>query len=800
MNEAIKRIVQLSFISLVLIGCVSLYSQAVSATDRVTILKAPELLVDVPMEGQLKAGDVQWYQIAPSRSAVSKYSHIRFTVNSKQTVTVKVYSSVDRAMEDFVYESYVTATINKSKGEIDFPIAWSGPYYIEVSYSGEEGQPNAMASYTLRAAFETLSPETTNDTSLICPVESSTQGKSNASTLVKDIRLFRDGTLAKTVKGQALSSLYYKASPFVVKQLVQQRGLKDDLYTQLLILQPLIEEVNTKSFESTYVINEEESDAISSLYDMVYESVPKRLKQQLKQSADDLDIEAGFEGEALSDLLIRATGLIIQPNVSSKVIVKMKEGQSIQSVQKQVDAQKNLAIESTTALGHNGLDNTYVLEMTKESSEVLPLLEENAKVDYVEPVKTYENFSNDIQYKYQWALENTGLDGLKAADIQHTNMQKIMNRIFMDETKIAVLDTGVDNTLVDLAHVVLMNEGRNYIDRNELPMDDHGHGTHVAGIIAAEANNGYSMEGINQYTKILPIKVLDTDGAGNNENIALGIMYAVNQGADVINLSLGGSYSRTLESALKYAYDNKVAVIVASGNDGLQGLSYPASSKYVISVGATNALDVVADYSNYGKKLDVVAPGTNIPSLVPNGNVTYLSGTSMAAPHVSAVAGLIKSVYPTITNANLKKMLQQTTKTIAFKQKDSNNQQTTTKDLYNLIGVGNGEVATDRGKLEVGKDLVSGYGRLNGENVLQAAVLRAVVNPVKPTSKTVTGYAVKGATVTVKKGTKVIGKTTMKKTGKYTVNISKQKQKQKLVVTVQKGKNSKTNLAVYVAK
>ncbi|WP_010306315.1 S8 family peptidase [Kurthia senegalensis] len=800
MNEAVKRIVQLSFISLVLMGCFGWSNQVADAADRVTILKAPELLVYVPMQGQLKAGETQWYQVFPSTNVTSTYSHIRFTVNSKQTVTVKVYSSADRAMDDFVYESYVTATIHKKSGTIDFPLAWNGPYYIEVSYNGEEGQANASANYTLQASLEKLSPETTNEATLICPVESSTQGKSNASVLLKDIRLFRDGTLAKTAEGQELSSLYYKASPFVVKQLVKQRGLKDDLYTQLLILQPLIEEVNTKSFDSTYVINEEESDAISSLYDMVYESVPKRLKQQLQQSADELNMEAGFEGEALSDVLVRATGLVVQPNVSSKVIVKMKDGQSIQSVQKQVDAQKNLDIKSTSALGHSGLDNTYVLEMTEDASDVVSLLEDNSKIAYVEPVKTYENFSNDIQYKYQWALENTGAEGLFAADIQYTKMQKITNRLFMDETKIAVLDTGVDNTLADLSNVVLMNEGRNYIDRNEPAMDDHGHGTHVAGIIAAEANNGYSMEGINQYTKILPIKVLDADGAGNNENIALGIIYAVNQGADVINLSLGGSYSRTLESALKYAYDNKVAVVVASGNDGLQGLSYPASSKYVISVGATNALDVVADYSNYGKKLDIVAPGTNIPSLVPNGNVTYLSGTSMAAPHVAAVAGLVKSIYPTITNSNLKKLLQQTTKTIAFTQKDTDNQQTTTKDLYNLVGVGNGEVETDSGKLAVGKDLVSGYGRLNGENVLQAAVLRALVDPVKPTSKIVTGYAAKGASVTVKSGKKVIGKTTMKKTGKYTVKIPTQKQKQKLVVTVQKGKSYTANLAVYVAK
>lgn len=109
---------------------------------------------------------------------------------------------------------------------------------------------------------------------------------------------------------------------------------------------------------------------------------------------------------------------------------------------------------------------------------------------------------------------------------------------------------------------------------------------------------------------------------------------------------MGGGYSRTIEYALKHAAAKNVMVVVASGNDGMEGLSYPASSKYAISVGATNALDLVSDYSNYGSKLDMVAPGTAIPSLVPNGNVTYMDGTSMAAPHVAAATALLLSGNP----------------------------------------------------------------------------------------------------------------------------------------------------------
>nr|MDH3164261.1 S8 family serine peptidase [Bacillus licheniformis] len=125
--------------------------------------------------------------------------------------------------------------------------------------------------------------------------------------------------------------------------------------------------------------------------------------------------------------------------------------------------------------------------------------------------------------------------------------------------------------------------------------------------------------------------MLDSSGSGDTEQIANGIIYAADHGAKVINLSLGGPYSRVMEYALKYAASKNVTIVAATGNDGVSEISYPASSKYTLSVGATNNLDLVSDYSNYGKGLDMVAPGTDIPSLVPDGNVTYMSGTSMAA-------------------------------------------------------------------------------------------------------------------------------------------------------------------------
>ncbi len=129
----------------------------------------------------------------------------------------------------------------------------------------------------------------------------------------------------------------------------------------------------------------------------------------------------------------------------------------------------------------------------------------------------------------------------------------LLSKRKLNDTLIAVVDTGVDSTLADLKGKVRTDLGRNFVGRNNNAMDDQGHGTHVAGIIAAQSDNGYSMTGLNAKAKIIPVKVLDSTGAGDTEQIALGIKYAADKGAKVINLSLGGGYSRVIEFALKYA-------------------------------------------------------------------------------------------------------------------------------------------------------------------------------------------------------------------------------------------------------
>jgi hypothetical protein len=186
-------------------------------------------------------------------------------------------------------------------------------------------------------------------------------------------------------------------------------------------------------------------------------------------------------------------------------------------------------------------------------------------------------------------------------------------------------------------------------------MDDHGHGTFVAGIAAANTNNAQGVAGVCPSCQVLPIKVLDKEGKGSADVIARGIQYAAQAGAKIINMSLGApsdcGCSETIARAINYAFDRGSLLIAASGNDGdKQRISYPASSTRVMSVGASDHLDREADFSNRGSYLDIVAPGKDIYSLKSGGGYDTGSGTSAAAPFVSGTAGLIWSVNPQLSN------------------------------------------------------------------------------------------------------------------------------------------------------
>ena len=219
------------------------------------------------------------------------------------------------------------------------------------------------------------------------------------------------------------------------------------------------------------------------------------------------------------------------------------------------------------------------------------------------------------------------------------------------------------------------NYGNNQVSGPDPKMEDAKHGTHVAGIIAAQRDNNIGINGVANNVKILVVRAVP-DGDEYDKDIALGIRYAVDNGAKVINTSFGKYFSTNPEwvtDAIKYAAKNDVLIVNAAGNEGLnvdenriypndQYLAVPKEiSDNFLTVGALNydyGSDLVANFSNYGKtNVDVFAPGTKIWSTTPNNEYEYLQGTSMASPAVAGVAALIRGYYPDLSAGQVKQII-----------------------------------------------------------------------------------------------------------------------------------------------
>jgi thermitase len=213
--------------------------------------------------------------------------------------------------------------------------------------------------------------------------------------------------------------------------------------------------------------------------------------------------------------------------------------------------------------------------------------------------------------------------------------------------KIAILDTGVDLDHPDLAGKTV---GSINFTSSATADDLYGHGTHVAGIAAASTNNGIGVAGLGYSSSIVSVKVLGDDGYGYYSWIAKGITWAADNGAKVINMSLGGtSASSTLEDAVNYAWSKGAVIVAAAGNNGSSTPFYPAYYENTIAVAATDVNDNLTSWSDYGQWVDVAAPGVSIYSTLKDSGYGYKSGTSMASPHTAGLAALL---YTVVTDSN----------------------------------------------------------------------------------------------------------------------------------------------------
>ena len=267
-------------------------------------------------------------------------------------------------------------------------------------------------------------------------------------------------------------------------------------------------------------------------------------------------------------------------------------------------------------------------------------------VEYLEPNwKFYVDASpSDPEWINQWGPAKIEAD--KAWSTQKGNKSIL----------VAVVDTGISYSHPDLSpnYAAL---GYDWVNNDGDPMDDHGHGTHVAGVIAAVTNNSVGVSGVAQVS-VMAEKGLAYNGVGYEDDLANAIVHAADQGAKIISCSWGSSSdSQLIHDAVEYATNKGALVIAAAGNSGTSERHYPAAYPEVIAVTATNEKDKLVSFSTYGDWVDIAAPGTSIVSTFLWNTYVSMSGTSMAAPHVAGVAALVWSEFPGMSNEQVRGQL-----------------------------------------------------------------------------------------------------------------------------------------------
>lgn len=359
----------------------------------------------------------------------------------------------------------------------------------------------------------------------------------------------------------------------------------------------------------------------------------------------------------------------------------------------------NQAFRATGSNQHRVLSSHLVRGLTHAQigsgyslSATLSSLRNNPDVEFAEPNYILQAYAipNDALFDSLWALHNTGqTGGIADADIDAPEAWDLQTG---NNVIIAIVDTGVDynhsdlssniwNNSAEIANNGLDDDGNGFVDdvrgwdfsnNDNNPMDDNDHGTHLAGTIAANGNDGSGVAGINWSARIMPVKFLDGAGSGSTADAIAAIDYAVANGAQVINASWGGGpFSSAMFNTLSAANDAGVLFVAAAGNTSNNNdttPNYPSGYDLpnVISVAATDDADTLAGFSNFGvNSVDLGAPGVRILSAIRNNGYASLSGTSMAAPHVSGVAALVVANNPSIGINALRAALLENTDAVA---------------------------------------------------------------------------------------------------------------------------------------
>lgn len=481
--------------------------------------------------------------------------------------------------------------------------------------------------------------------------------------------------------------------------------LSSPLYTNTEIVRPNV--ISKSSLISPTIVNplsEQQKNTVnhpSANVQKVTSPVilPLNTVQQDNQTEDKMEVSSvnaeAFSGDYVpNQIIVKFKGKI--ENVVST------QGNSYDLVAQDVIA--NVGGSVVDSMADLDAPEYYLVEETNQDIfKLIELYKLNPYVEYAEPNGIYSigdvtegqivtaednkqsssgdasietTYPSDPFYnRYQWYLSK--IEAPNAWDISKGSEGRAL---------IAVVDTGVDLDHRDLDKNLWRNRndpingvdddrdgrvddyrGWDFVNNDNSPWDDDNHGTHCAGLIGARGNDGFGITGVCWWTKILPIKVLDSNGRGSWWNIAQGIRYAAGKGANIISLSLGGTgYSQSVKDACVTAKNS--LLVCAAGNSALNNDNtphYPSSLslRNILAVGATTKNNYLCSFSNYGKaSVDIVAPGDTLMSTIPSpaGGPYYyetMSGTSMATPLVSGLAGLIRAKKPYLSNYQIRDII-----------------------------------------------------------------------------------------------------------------------------------------------
>lgn len=592
----------------------------------------------------------------------SSVSHLVLETRSALDTHLTVFANRSEVLKDDALAEDDDSGPSRNAA-VRVPLGFSSPYLVRV-------QASQSGSLTLQAELTKVSADRC-DWPAGCPLAVAAQDEPTATEVLRLLRSVRSEILARTPAGQDLINLYWKLGKDLVPDLIADPHFRRLAYQEVSALLPLANDALEAAAGTggRTPLSRAEYEQLNELLDLLLPHLSPKLAAELRGRWEEYDL-ARLIGMPLTSVL-EASALLPKQDTRYTVIAKLRTHpvpgplagnlrlrtgdanleahlvaagvQAIRRVHRESPARFAAGLTRTVAFDVDGLRTARNLVKEIASSPVVEWAEVSSTM-YVLEAKEADPFRGDL-----W-----GLDAVRAPAAWSVTQGAC-------SVPVAIVDTGLRSGLVDLEGRILYNRGYDFIDDDSDPEDGHGHGTHVAGTVASALENAVSIAGVAPETCFFAVKVLGDGGSGSSEGVAAGILHAVDQGARVINLSLGCDCDaeQVIEDALRYAEQRDVVVVAAAGNDGVERLHYPASSPRTIAVAALNQDLDLASFSSYGPGLDLAAPGVDIVSVFRDGESCTGSGTSMAAPHVSGVAALMRSANPELDRNAVQEILQE---------------------------------------------------------------------------------------------------------------------------------------------